>query len=253
MWTGDSRGGSSCQRQSHMWFITALLICPAGSVLIPAILKEKAKKERTVRTWAGSQCPGITSTFLWSGFNSKKEMLEHLDSTLDPKCQLVELSWLTVFSHALEFTTNLCEMKIRRGGCLDHILTLCAALWSPMRGGGGWIIISNCACMTAHWSLCMKWHFYKYNSVLVDTNQLLPRAWVLRRHQIVQRDCEAPVFAGSSVIDDVQLQCGTGQNPLETTRSLLQEQLVWSATHCWFLFGSADGQLVPCTLRDPTW
>lgn len=55
-------------------------------------------------------------------------MLDNLDSTLDPKCQLVELSWLTVFSHALEFTTNLCEMKIRRegGGCLDHILTLAA-------------------------------------------------------------------------------------------------------------------------------
>lgn len=43
-------------------------------------------------------------------------MLDNLDSTLDPECQLVELSWLTVFSHALEFTTNLCEMKIRRGG-----------------------------------------------------------------------------------------------------------------------------------------
>lgn len=40
-------------------------------------------------------------------------MLDHLDPTFDPKCQLVELS---VFSHALELSTNLCKMKISRVG-----------------------------------------------------------------------------------------------------------------------------------------
>lgn len=75
-------------------------------------------------TWAGFllwDFFGITPTFLMMriSFHSEKKMLDHLD----PKCQLVELICGSVFSHAHELSTNLCEMEISRvGGAWSHSL-----------------------------------------------------------------------------------------------------------------------------------
>lgn len=90
----------------------------------------------------------------------REKMLDHLD----PKCQLVELICGSVFSHAHELSTNLCEMEISRvGGAWSHSLvhTVHTVLISQAWQWKVFFCIRNFSSMTPHWPLCIKLRFSK--------------------------------------------------------------------------------------------